>query len=149
MLTTKLSRLVKYSLIGGAVVGTVASLRTNSLDSIGIVRLSRAAVTVFQIGVIYQKNLYGKGLDKSTLEYKEVKSKCHQDSAIKLLELCCINKGVYIKVGQHIAALEYLLPLEYVQTMKILHSHAPTNSLEDVYQVIREDFKKQVQYHIL
>ena len=29
------------------------------------------------------------------------------------------NGGVFIKVGQHIGALDYLLPEEYVNTMKV------------------------------
>lgn len=146
MIRSRFSRLLKYSLLGGAAVGTIASLHTNQyqLNSIGIVRLSRAAVTVFKIGVVYKKELYGKELDKNSKEYKELKSKCHKKSAEKLLELCCTNKGVYIKVGQHIAALDYLLPPEYVQTMKVLHSRAPTNTIQEVFKVIREDLRKEV-----
>lgn len=146
----RLRPLLKYTLIGGLIGGTAASLRTNQYqwDSIGVVRLGRAAFTVFQIGVIYKKDLYGKGFDKKSLEYKEQKCICHKKSAEKLLELCCTNKGVYIKVGQHIAALEYLLPTEYVETMKVLHSHAPTNKIEDVYKVIKEDFKKDVSLNL-
>ncbi|XP_072393147.1 aarF domain-containing kinase 1 [Diabrotica undecimpunctata] len=143
MLKGKLRPILKYSLITSIIGGTALSLKTNQyqLDSIGIVRLSRAAYTVLQIGVIYKRDLYGKKLDPTSEEYKETKSSCHKRSAEKLLDLCCTNKGVYIKVGQHLAALEYLLPNEYVQTMRVLHSHAPTNSLEDVYKVIKEDLK--------
>ncbi|RZB39466.1 putative aarF domain-containing protein kinase 1 [Asbolus verrucosus] len=142
---SRVGYLLKYTVLGTAALGTAASLHGNQyqLDSIGIVRLTRAAVTVFQIGVIYKRDLYGKRLDKSSEEYKNLKSVCHKRSAEKLLDLCCTNKGVYIKVGQHIAALDYLLPSEYVQTMKILHCHAPTNPIEDVYKVIREDLKKE------
>lgn len=148
MFSTKLRPFIKYSLLGGLLGGTALSLRCNQYqwDSIGIVRLGRAASTVFQIGVIYKKDLYGQGLDKMSIEYKELKSKCHKRSAEKLLELCCLNKGVYIKVGQHIAALEYLLPYEYVETMKVLHSHAPTNKMEDVHKVLKEDLKKDVSF---
>ncbi|KAJ8979444.1 hypothetical protein NQ317_006758 [Molorchus minor] len=144
MLRGKLKPLIKYSLFGGIVGGSLLSLHGNQyqLDSIGIVRLGRAAFTVLQIGVIYKKDLYGKGLEKSSSEYMQLKSICHKRSAEKLLDLCCTNKGTYIKVGQHIAALEYLLPKEYVETMKILHCHAPTNKIEDVYKVIKEDLKK-------
>ena len=39
---------------------------------------------------------------------------------------------------------DYLLPEEYVQTMKPLRSNAPEMSLEDVYTVIREDLKIEV-----
>lgn len=140
--------LLKYGLAAGIAGGTLLSLHGNQyhLDSIGIVRLSRAAFTVFQIGVIYKKDLYGKHLDKSSKEYKQLKSMCHMRSAQKLLDLCCTNKGVYIKVGQHIAALDYLLPAEYVDTMKVLHCRAPTNKIEDVYKVIKEDLKKDVSF---
>lgn len=146
MFSARLRPIFKYSLFGGLIGGTVLSLRGNQYqwDSIGIVRLSRAAHTVFQIGVIYKNDLYNKGFDRGSIEYKEEKSKCHKQSADKLLDLCCTNKGVYIKVGQHLAALEYLLPIEYVNTMKVLHSHAPTNKIEDVYKVIKEDLKKDV-----
>ena len=61
-----------------------------------------------------------------------------------MLELICTNKGVYIKVGQHIGSLDYLLPPEYVQTMKVLHSNAPKNPVEDLYKVIRQDLKVNV-----
>ncbi|CAH1173873.1 unnamed protein product [Phaedon cochleariae] len=144
MLGGRLHSVMKYSLAAGLIGGTALSLRGNQyqLDSIGIVRLSRAASTVFQIGIIYKIDLYGQHLDKKSIEYTELKSVCHKRAAEKLLKLCCTNKGVYIKVGQHIAALEYLLPSEYVETMKVLHCHAPTNEIEEVYKVIKEDLKK-------
>lgn len=149
MFSVRVSRLIKYGLIGGIAASTAASLHANQyqLDSIGIVRLTRAAVTVFNIGIIYKKELYGAKLNKNSAEYKELKTKCHQKSAEKLLQLCCTNKGVYIKVGQHIATLDYLIPGEYVQTMKILHSHAPKNSIQDVFKVIKEDLKCSVRVY--
>ncbi|XP_060523770.1 aarF domain-containing kinase 1 isoform X2 [Cylas formicarius] len=136
--------LVKYCIIGGAVASTALSLKCNQYewDSIGIVRFSRAVVTVFNIGVIYKRDLYGRGLNKQSKEYKDLKSVCHKRCANKLLDLCCTNRGVYIKVGQHIAALDYLLPSEYVQTMKVLHSEAPATDVEDIIQVLKEDLKQ-------
>lgn len=67
--------ILKYSLLGGALGSTALSLKCNQYewDSIGIVRFGRAALTVFEIGVIYQRDLYSKRLDKATLEYKELK----------------------------------------------------------------------------
>jgi len=69
----------------------------------------------------------------------------HKKAAEKLLELCCINRGVYIKVGQHIGALDYLVPPEYVETMKVLHSQAPRSTIQEVYRVLREDLKQDVR----
>lgn len=125
---------------------TGLSLKANDYDvnSVGIVRLARAALTVYDIGRTYKQNLYQKQWDKQTPEYKAEKSRTHTIASEKLLELICINKGVYIKVGQHIGSLDYLLPPEYVKTMKVLHSNAPKNPVEDLYKVIRQDLKVNV-----
>ncbi|XP_012231002.1 aarF domain-containing kinase 1 [Linepithema humile] len=137
-------RLLKAAAIGTIGLGTLASLRANEYDigAIGIVRLSRAALAVLDIGRYYQKELYNNKLDRTSAEYLQLKSDAHKYGAQKLLELCCANKGVYIKVGQHVGALDYLLPQEYVHTMRVLHSSAPQASFKDVLTVIREDFRK-------
>lgn len=69
----------------------------------------------------------------------------HWRSAEKLREMCCVNRGCFIKVGQHIGALEYLLPIEYVDVFKVLHSDAPKSTLEEIKQVIKEDLGKDVR----
>lgn len=140
-------RVLKYTLVSGGTVATGFSLHANDYDlnSLGIVRLSRAALTVFDIGQTYKTKLYYKTWeDKTSAEYKQEKSETHLIAANKLLKLICINKGVYIKVGQHIGSLDYLLPPEYVVTMKVLHSKAPKNPVEDLYKVIRQDLKINV-----
>lgn len=147
----QLRRLTKYALFASATTATVISLHANDYDinSLGIVRLSRAAVTVYDIGLAYKSKLYYKEWDKSSEEYKKEKSETHKLAAQKLLDLICVNKGVYIKVGQHIGSLDYLLPPEYVNTMKVLHSNAPKNPVEDLYKVIRQDLKVNVSYALI
>ena len=53
--------------------------------------------------------------------------------------MCSRNGGLFIKVGQHIGALEYLLPREYVQTFKLFHSEAPRTPLHRLMAVIEEE----------
>lgn len=142
----QIRRVIRYGFIGTSVVGTGLSLHNANYDwsGIGIVRFTRSAMALVEIAGLYQRELYFKSWDKSTKEYREQRSKVHQKAANRLLELCCLNRGVYVKVGQHIGALEYLLPIEYVNTMKILHSQAPANSIEEIYKVIRQDLKRDV-----
>lgn len=139
-----LRRVLGFSVLGAGLVSTGLSLHTNDyeLNSLGIVRLTRSACAVVDVALTYKRELYYKEWDKTTPEYKAEKSRVHKIAAEKLLELICTNKGVYIKVGQHIGALEYLLPKEFVQTMKVLHSDAPQNPIEDLYKVIRQDLKR-------
>lgn len=68
----------------------------------------------------------------------------HLRSAEKLKQLACSNGGVFIKVGQHIGALDYLLPPEYVTTMKVLHDQAPQSSLNEIKKVVEEDLSCKV-----
>lgn len=56
--------------------------------------------------------------------------------------MCSRNGGLFIKVGQHIGALEYLLPREYVQTFKIFHSEAPKTPLKRLIGVIEEELER-------
>lgn len=65
-------------------------------------------------------------------------------SAQRLLRLCEVNGGAFIKVGQHLGALDYLIPSEYVSTMKVLHSSAPQSSFEEILGVLKEDLKEEV-----
>ena len=66
-------------------------------------------------------------------------------SALCLRDLCCVNGGAYIKVGQYVGSLDYLLPPEYVQTMKVLHSNAPQSPLRDIKHVIEEELNSKVE----
>ncbi|GFS71610.1 aarF domain-containing protein kinase 1 [Nephila pilipes] len=132
-------RAVKWTVATSLVGLTVASLHKNrwEVSTIGLLRFGRAAVTVGKIAVDYKLTL--KGLDIKSEEYTNLKSEVHFRSAKKLLDLCCKNGGAFIKVGQHIGALNYLLPFEYVSTLKILHNKAPKASIEDVLCVVKED----------
>jgi hypothetical protein len=49
----------------------------------------------------------------------------HQRAAQRLLKLCRTNGGVYIKIGQHLANLDYLIPSEYIQVLSSLYNGAP------------------------
>uniref|UniRef100_T1IWN6 Protein kinase domain-containing protein n=1 Tax=Strigamia maritima TaxID=126957 RepID=T1IWN6_STRMM len=131
------------SLVTGGVI-LLEVLRQNDWDvgQIGLVRFGRAATTVAQIAIDYKLSLV---MDPNSDEYQDVLSDVHWRSARKLLDLCCVNGGVFIKVGQHIGALEYLLPYEYVTTMKVLHSSAPKSALKDILRVIREDLKEKAE----
>lgn len=133
-------RSLKYAAglsIGG---GTLTLLHNNDWDisTFGVVRFGRTALTVAAIAADYKLSLRGMR-EASEEEVTKAYSAVHQRSADRLLNLCCANGGVFIKVGQHIGALDYVVPPEYCSTLKVLHSKAPRSTLEDVYRVLKED----------
>lgn len=153
MFTRNLRRAVKYGVYGSVAIGGGAAViklqdKDYDYDSLTIVRITRTAYTAVDIGRMYQTMLYSKDWDRESKEYINVRSQAHKIGAEKLLELCKANKGVYIKVGQHVGALDYLIPNEYVATMRILHKDAPKNTVEELYKVIQEDMKKDVSNDI-
>ena len=73
-----------------------------------------------------------------------ISSTTHQRSADSLLHLCYLNLGTYVKIGQHVGAMDFLLPKEYVQTLKTLFMNAPVSNLSDVETVIKEDLGNSI-----
>lgn len=136
--------LTKIATFGSVVAGGTYYVKTSDdFSSFGLVRFGRAALTAARIAVDY-KLLFHR-FEKSDPQYSEEIHKLHLKSAIRLYDLCCQNGGAFIKVGQHIGTLEYLLPIEYVQTMKVLHSEAPQSPLEELKTVIHEDLGQTVE----
>ncbi|XP_056349609.1 aarF domain-containing protein kinase 1 isoform X3 [Oenanthe melanoleuca] len=112
-------------------------------NDFGVVRVGRAIATTAVITFDYLTSL--RSVPYGSEEYEFLKSQVHLRSAERLRELCCSNRGTFIKVGQHLGALDYLLPEEYTRTLKVLHSQAPQSSRQEIEQVIREDLGKEIK----
>nr|XP_021143176.1 uncharacterized aarF domain-containing protein kinase 1 isoform X4 [Columba livia] len=115
-------------------------------NDFGIVRVGRAVATTAVIAYDYLTSL--RSVPYGSEEYEFVKSQVHLRSAERLRKLCCANRGTFIKVGQHLGALDYLLPEEYTRTLKVLHSQAPQSTRQEIEQVIREDLGKETGNNI-
>ncbi|XP_067388620.1 aarF domain-containing protein kinase 1 isoform X3 [Emydura macquarii macquarii] len=113
------------------------------LNDFGAVRVGRAIATTAVITYDYLTSL--RSVPCGSQEYAYLKSQVHLRSAERLRDLCCANRGTFIKVGQHLGALDYLLPEEYTRTLKVLHSQAPQSSMQEIEQVIREDLGKEIK----
>jgi len=141
----RLGRTLLYG-TGATVSGLTAYTAYNNgldINNVGAIRFGRAAWAVGWIGVDYKMTLFSGKVDSASPQYEGIKSACHQRSADKLLKLCCSNGGVFIKVGQHMGSLDYLLPEEYVNTMKVLHSRAPAMPLKEVREVIKDELGQE------
>ena len=80
----------------------------------------------------------------ASMEGVSSKSKLHKKAAKRLLELCRQNGGVYIKIGQHLANLDYLIPPEYIEVLSSLFDEAPQSNYENVCRVIEEELNGKV-----
>lgn len=69
----------------------------------------------------------------------------HQAAADLVLQLCKVNKGIYIKLGQHIGQLDYLLPEQFVRTLRVLCHAAPTDDWQLVRSMWRAEFGRDIE----
>lgn len=98
-------------------------------------RFGRAAYVVISVFADYKYSFMGLTEENKA----EVKSSCHLRSAVKLRDLCSLNGGVFMKIGQHIGSLEFLFPKEYTDTLRCFQYEAPQSPLEDIRYVIESD----------
>ncbi|WVZ04773.1 hypothetical protein V8G54_018119 [Vigna mungo] len=137
----------KFSLVASAVGGgvTTALIATSDDPETALKlcatvphRLFRDAVTAANIAFDYEYSLWG--LPEGSIERERIKHEVHLRSAQKLQDLCFKNGGVYIKLGQHLGQLEYLVPQEYVQTMReSMLNKCPVSSYEQVCNVFKKE----------
>ncbi|KAK7281154.1 hypothetical protein RIF29_08885 [Crotalaria pallida] len=101
-------------------------------------RLFRDAVTAANIAFDYEYSLWG--VPEGSTERERIKHEVHLRSAQKLQELCFKNGGIYIKLGQHLGQLEYLVPEEYVTTMRnSMLNRCPVSSYEEICEVFEKE----------
>ena len=60
--------------------------------------------------------------------------------------MCTKNGALFIKVGQHVGSMDYLLPPEYVNTFKLFHRTAPETPLPLLKEVLEDELGKPGQF---
>ncbi|CAG8433148.1 9549_t:CDS:10 [Diversispora eburnea] len=78
--------------------------------------------------------------DYKSEEYIAAQKVVHLRVAKRLLSLCRLHTGIYIKGAQHLASLTFIVPREYTETLSILQDRAPYRSMNDVNKIFREEF---------
>lgn len=63
----------------------------------------------------------------------------HELCARRLLQMCLDNGGLYVKLGQHVAQLDYLVPEAYTRTLGGLFQSNRQSNFAEVAAVIEED----------
>jgi hypothetical protein len=107
----------------------------------GIKRFSKTAMVVALLMSDYEWTLF-RTRSMSSLEQADALCHTHQRTADRLLWLFRQQGGVYIKAGQYMSSLTYLLPTEYIKTLAVLQDDAPQSSLAEVEQVFLQELGK-------
>ncbi|RIB12271.1 ABC1 family-domain-containing protein [Gigaspora rosea] len=81
-----------------------------------------------------------KNYDSKSNEYKASQKIVHLRVAKRLLKLCRLHTGIYVKGAQHLASLTFIVPKEYIETLSVLQDRAPYRGIEDVKKIFAEEF---------
>ncbi|EGD91422.1 hypothetical protein H112_01226 [Trichophyton rubrum D6] len=87
-------------------------------------------------------NDYRVTLNKETRTEEErttLLNACHQRCADRTLKVLEKNGSIFIKLGQHLSSLGYLLPLEWTTTFIPLQDQCPVSSFESVQEMFLRD----------
>ncbi|CZS90559.1 related to bacterial aminoglycoside acetyltransferase regulators [Rhynchosporium agropyri] len=64
---------------------------------------------------------------------------CHQRCADRTLKVLEKNGSIFIKLGQHLSAMNYLLPVEWTTTFIPLQDKCPVSSIESIEAMFERD----------
>jgi aarF domain-containing kinase len=85
-------------------------------------------------------NDYRKTLKKSEdPNYEKLLSACHKRCAERTLEAMEKNGSIFIKLGQHLSSLNYLLPNEWCDTFVPLQDKCPVSAFSSVNEMVKRD----------
>ena len=72
-------------------------------------------------------------------EWKAILKACHKRCAERTLKAMEANGSIFIKLGQHLSSMNYLLPEEWTTTFIPLQDHCPVSSYESIADMVLRD----------
>ncbi|KAK9069409.1 hypothetical protein SSX86_011312 [Deinandra increscens subsp. villosa] len=99
----------------------------------GVVRSSRSLYTITANVIDYKYSL--QGLSPDADQYTRILSEVHLRSAKRILKLCEMNQGFYIKAGQFVSSMRQV-PKEYSSTLASLQDQVFPCSFEAIKEVL-------------
>ncbi|XP_050074324.1 uncharacterized aarF domain-containing protein kinase 5 [Anopheles maculipalpis] len=134
-----ITRGIAYGLTGCIAGATTYDGLANGFENVhGAQRFARSFAIGLSITLDYAWSLYG--LQEGDGRYETVLPEIHLRSAKKLLDGCLANGGLYIKIGQGVAAINHIIPKEYVDTLRQLEDRCLARQPGEVRSLFIEDF---------
>ncbi|KAG5513789.1 hypothetical protein PMAC_000827 [Pneumocystis sp. 'macacae'] len=93
-------------------------------------------------------NDYRRTIDSNYSDEKDrlyALSLCHKRCAERTLSCLENNGGIFIKLGQHLSSMSYLIPYEWTSTMVCLQDKCPSSSMDDIKKMFLEDTGKALE----
>ncbi|KAI0479895.1 ABC1-domain-containing protein [Xylaria cf. heliscus] len=102
-------------------------------------RTGRVASTLALCINDYRTSLNSREKTDDPVEQETILKQCHKRCAVRTLKVLEKNGGIFIKLGQHLSAMTYLLPYEWTSTFIPLQDKCPVSSYESIEEMFRGD----------
>ncbi|KAI0206887.1 ABC1-domain-containing protein [Astrocystis sublimbata] len=102
-------------------------------------RTGRVATTLALCINDYRTSLNSREKTEDLDEQETILKQCHKRCAERTLKVLEKNGGIFIKLGQHLSAMTYLLPYEWTSTFIPLQDKCPVSSYESIEDMFRRD----------
>ncbi|KAI1812644.1 ABC1-domain-containing protein [Poronia punctata] len=102
-------------------------------------RTGRVAATLAVCINDYRTSLNQREKVEDPSEQDTILKQCHKRCAERTLKVLEKNGGIFIKLGQHLSAMTYLLPFEWTSTFVPLQDKCPVSSYESIEDMFRRD----------
>ncbi|CAG8082916.1 unnamed protein product [Penicillium olsonii] len=131
-------KLIKWLAIAGVVgIGAVA-FSEQAGHAFGAAKRSGRVVGTLAVCINdYRVTL--KQDASSPEEHEALIRACHQRCAERTLRVLEKNGSIFIKLGQHLSSMGYLLPIEWTSTFIPLQDKCPVSSIESINELFRKD----------
>ncbi|KAF9887842.1 hypothetical protein FE257_009502 [Aspergillus nanangensis] len=134
---------IKYVVVGGALLVAAGFLSDN------VQHLYRAAARTGRVvgALAVCINDYRVTLKQETSspeERSELLKACHKRCAERTLRVLEKNGSIFIKLGQHLSSMGYLLPLEWTTTFIPLQDRCPVSSIESIEEMFVTDTGRRI-----
>ncbi|KAI1446296.1 ABC1-domain-containing protein [Annulohypoxylon stygium] len=93
----------------------------------------------------YRTTLNKRDESEDPKEQDAILRSCHKRCAERTLKVLEKNGGIFIKLGQHLSAMTYLLPREWTDTFIPLQDQCPVSSYESIEEMFRSDTGEELK----
>ncbi|KAG8622778.1 hypothetical protein KVT40_009289 [Elsinoe batatas] len=139
------SRRLLYTAAGTIAVGAVAVYTSEEARHLyqAAQRSGRVVTTLFLCINDYRSTLKHHGEDPD--HYSALLKACHQRCADRTYSALEKNGSIFVKLGQHLSSMNYLLPTEWCDTFIPLQDKCPVSSFESVQEMVLKDTGKPIE----
>ncbi|CAD6505119.1 BgTH12-07977 [Blumeria graminis f. sp. triticale] len=127
-------------------VGVASTIFSNELEHTykATVRTGRVLGTLALCINDYRQTLNQNEQPGDEEEKIRALTACHQRCANRTLETLEKNGSIFIKLGQHLSAMSYLLPLPWTATFIPLQDKCPVSSLDSIEDMFKADTGEEI-----